>query len=60
MHIEYEDIKISTKQTRLTGKATRRVYYIRHLDRKVGPYNRYGDAEIAMNNAIRATERNAA
>lgn len=57
MEIEMELVPLPVSEARKVGRPARRVYYVRHKAKRVGPFVRLGDAKIAIHRAQRAIER---
>lgn len=48
MRIETEQVRLSPVEARKAGKDYRKVYWVRLRTKRIGPYARLGDANIAV------------
>lgn len=57
MRIVEEQVKLPVAEARRTGKSFRRVYYLEHRSRRVGPYHRLAEARYARDKALEAVRK---
>lgn len=57
MRIVEEQVKLPVAETRKTGKAFRKVYYLEHRNRRVGPYHRLVEARVARDRALESVRK---
>lgn len=48
MQIEVEEVRLTPMEARKVGKDYRKVYWVRLRTKRLGPYMRLGDANIAI------------
>jgi len=49
--------KLPTIEARRTGRTRKKVYYLEHQQRRVGPYFRFAEAQCAHDRALEAARK---